>query len=94
MGERTEVAGALLLLAAHDAGARPLLRDGDGEERVALVVAQADVEAGPVTLDERVLEHERFDLVGGDDPLDGGGSVHHRGAEVATSREMAGDPLA
>ena len=63
VGIRAEVAGALALAAAHHQRARPLLVDGDGEERVALVVAQAHVEARVVLLDQRVLEHQRLDLV-------------------------------
>ena len=65
-----EVAHALALAAPHDHGPGPLVAHGDGQERVALVVAQPDVEPGLVLLDEAVLEHERFDLVAHLDPLD------------------------
>ena len=60
---RTEVADALALLAAQHHRARPLLVERDREVRVRLVVLQADVEAGPVLLDEVELEEERLDLV-------------------------------
>ena len=70
VGVRPEVAGALALAAAHHHRPRPLLVDGDRQERVALVVAQPDVEPRVVLLDERVLEHQRLDLVAHRRPLD------------------------
>src|SRR3546814_20020991 len=76
-----EVADALALAAAHHHGAGPLVVHRDREERVALVVAEADVEARLVLLDQRVLEHQRFDVVADLDPLDGLCCGHHlRGA--------------
>ena len=77
VGVRAEVAGALALAAAHHQRPRPLLVDGHGEERVALVVAQADVEARVVLLDQRVLEHQRLDLVAHRRPLDRLGRRDH-----------------
>ena len=74
-----EVADALALLAAHDHGPGPLVVEGDGEEGVALVVPQADIEAGLVPLDEAVLEHEGLDVVADLDPLDALGRSHHLG---------------
>ena len=75
----TEVAHALALLAPHDHGPGPLVVEGDGQERVALVVPQPDVEPGPVLLDEAVLEHEGLDVVADLDPLDALGRGHHLG---------------
>ncbi len=56
---------------------RVLVLHGDHDVGVRLVVAQADVEGRPVLLDEVVLEQQGFDLVGGDDPLQGRGAAHH-----------------
>ena len=78
VGVGPEVADALAPLAPRiTIGPGPLVVDRDGQERVALVVDQADVEAGPVLLDEAVLEHERLDVVADLDPLDGLGGGHH-----------------
>ena len=74
-----EVAHALALAAPHDHGPGPLVAHGDGQERVALVVDQADVEPGLVLLDEAVLEHQRLDVVADLDPLDRLGRGHHLG---------------
>ena len=74
-----EVPNPLALAAAHDHRSRPLRVHGDGEERIALVVAQPHVEAGLVALDERVLQHQRLDVVAHLDPLDRLGRLHHRG---------------
>ncbi len=79
VGVRAEVARALALRSTHDRGAGPLVVQGDGQERVALVVAQADVEPRLVLLDEAVLEHERLDVVADLDPLDGLRRGHHLG---------------
>ena len=70
VGVRAEVAGALALAAPHHQRPRPLVVDGHGEERVALVVAEPDVEPRIVLLDEAELEHERLDLVADRRPLD------------------------
>ena len=74
-----EVPHALALAAPHHGGPGPLVGDRHRQERIALVVAQPDVEARPVLLDEAVLEQERVDLVADLDPLDGLGARHHRG---------------
>ena len=79
VGVGTEVLGVLALLAPHDHGPGPLVAGGDGEEGVALVVPQADVEPGPVLLDEVVLEHEGLDVVADLDPLHRLGRGHHLG---------------
>jgi hypothetical protein len=74
---RTEVPGALALASPHHQRPRPLLVDRHREERVRLVVAQPDVEPWVVLLDQRVLEHQRLDLVANDRPLDGFGGLDH-----------------
>ena len=97
MRVRAEVAGALALAAAHDHRPGELLVDRDGEERIALVVAQPDVEPRPVLLDEAVLQHQRLDLVAHFDPLDSGCRGHHLGGarvQVARVLEVVGQALA
>ncbi len=93
---RTEVAHALAPQTAHDHRPRPLVVECDGEERIALVVAQPDVEARLVPLDQRVLEHQRLDVVADLDPLDGlGGRDHLRssGRERGRALEVVREPL-
>ncbi len=58
---------------------RPLVGEGHRQRGVRLVVDQPDVEAGPVPLDEGVLEEDGLDLVGDLDPLDVVGHRHHLG---------------
>ena len=97
VGVGAEVLDALALAAPHDHGPGPLVVDGHRQERVALVVAQPDVEPGPVPLDQVVLEHERFDVVADLDPLDRLGRGHHlRRARVHVPRvlEVVRQPLA
>ena len=67
---RAEVAHALALRAPEHLRAWPLLPHGQGEVRVRLVVAVADVEPRLVLLDQVVLEHQRVDLGRSHDPLD------------------------
>jgi hypothetical protein len=89
VGVGAEVLGALALAAPHHHRPGPVVGDGDGEERVALVVAEPDVEAGPVLLDQVVLEHEGLDVVADLDPLDGLGRGHHLGrARVHVARVL------
>ncbi len=76
---RPEVTNALALAPAHHHRSRPLLVEGDGEERIALVVAQSDVEPRAVLLDQRVLEHQCLDLVAHLDPLHRRRGGDHRG---------------
>ena len=75
---RPEVLDSLAALAAHHHGPWPFLVGRDGEVREALVVAEPDVEPRLMLLDERVFEHDRGDIVRGDDPLDGCCGGDHR----------------
>ena len=74
-----EVADALALAAPHHGRPGPLLVQGDGQPGVALVVLEADVVAGQVGLNERVLEDQRVDLAVDHHPLDVVGLGHHLG---------------
>ncbi len=97
MGVGPEVTRALAFAATHHERSGPLLVDGDGEERVALVVAKAHVETRVVLLDERVLEHQRFDLVAHDRPLHGLGRLDHLGGprvQIDRRLEVVRQPLA
>ena len=92
-----EVAGVLAPCPAHDRRPRPLVTDGDGEVGVALVVDEADVEPGPVRLDQVVLEHDRLDVARDDDPLDRGGPLDHlggAGVQVDRVLEVVREPAA
>ncbi len=94
---RTEVAHALLLGAAHDPDPGVFLVEGDGQVRIALVVAVLDVEPRVVLLDPGVFELERLDLGADDRPLDGGRGGDHRARtrmEVGQVLEVAGQALA
>ncbi len=62
-----EVARAVLLDAAGDGDARPVLLHVDLEVGVVLVVLEADVVDGLVALDEGGLQQQRLRLVAGDD---------------------------
>ena len=62
--ERAEVQVARHVAAAEEAHARPLVVQRDLDERVALVVAQAQVEGRALLLDEVVLEQQRLGLGG------------------------------
>ena len=75
----TEVADALALAPPHHGRAGPLLVEGDGEPRVALVVLEADVVAGQVRLNERVLQDQGVDLAVDHHPLHVVGLGHHLG---------------
>src|SRR5581483_2771978 len=67
---RPEVARPVLLHPPGHHQPRELLVGGELEERVVLVVAEDDVVAGPVLLDQRRLEDHRLELVCGDDVLE------------------------
>ena len=77
VGERPKVLVAFPSGSATHPGGRPFVSSGQRQERIALVVPEANVETRSVLLDERVLEHERLDLVVGDDEVDRVGGVHH-----------------
>ena len=77
MAEWSVVADPLPLAPPHHHRPRPLLVEGDGQERIALVVTEPDVEAGLVLLDQGVLEQQRLDVVADLDPLDGLGVGDH-----------------
>ena len=97
MAVRPEVAHALALATPHDHRPGPRLVDGDGEERVALVVAQPDVEPRAVLLDQRPLQHQRLDLVAHRRPLDGLGHFDHLGrprGHVPGVAEVVRQPVA
>src|SRR3989441_329137 len=72
VGVGTKVAGARNRDAPDDEHARKRLRQGHGDLRIALIVAQPDVELRLVFLDERVLEQQRLCLVRNDDRLEVG----------------------
>ena len=58
------------MLLAGEVDARVVLVEADADVGVGLVVAQADVEARPVALDEALLGEQRLRLGGGDEEVD------------------------
>ncbi len=72
VGVGTEIAGARNRDAPDDQHARKRLGEGDGDLRIALIVAQPDVELRLVFLDECVLEQQRLRLCRNDDRLEVG----------------------
>ena len=70
VGVRAEVRAVLAMALAREVHAREVLVERDREERIGLVVAQADVEARLVLLDERVLGQQRLGLGGDEQELD------------------------
>ncbi len=68
VGAEVDDPAAVPLSREHDP--RVFVLHGHGDVRVALVVAQADVERRPVALDQVLLEVECLDLGGRDDDLD------------------------
>ena len=96
VGIRTEVAHALALAATHHQRSGPLFVHRHRKKRIALVVAQSNVETRAMLFDEAELEHQRFDFVAHLNPLDGLGRGHHlRGAGVHVARilEVVTQPL-
>ena len=67
---RTEVARAVLLGAAHELEPRPLVLGRERRRQKLLVVAELDVVARLLLLDQAVLEDRRFLLGRGDDRLE------------------------
>ena len=55
---------------AREVDAGEVLVQRDADERIGLVIAQADVEARPVLLDERLLGQQRLGLAADDHALD------------------------
>ena len=97
VGVGPEVPGALALAPALDPRPGDLVGQGHGQPGVGLVVAVADVVAGPVLLDQVVLELEGLDLALDQHPLQRRrGLDHGRGprVQVAHRLEVAGRPLA
>ena len=91
---RPEEPHPLSLLAAKDPGPRPGLPHRQRQVRIGLVVPIADVEPRAVGLDEVVLEHQRVDLVRGQDPLDGDrGRGHRLGPWVQRPAPVGGQAL-
>ncbi len=70
VGVGAEVGAARAVALAREVDPRVVLVERDGDERVGLVVAQADVEARAVLLDEALLGQQRLGLAGDDDALD------------------------
>ena len=83
-----EVADALALRPAHHLRARPRLPHRQRQVRIGLVVAVADVEPGPVRLDQVVLEHQGVDLGRGQDPLDALRPLDHRWVRGCSGRHQ------
>ena len=68
VGPEVGAAGPVAL--AREVHAREVLVERDRDERIGLVVAQADVEARPVLLDEALLGQQRLGLAGDHHALD------------------------
>ena len=93
---RADVATAVpgQLARAHDPG--EILVERDLDERVALVVAQPDVEAGPMLLDQVRLEQEGLAHRVSHDVLDVrhlGGHAHDPRVEADLRPEVGADPM-
>ena len=74
---------------AREVHAREVLVERDRDERVGLVVAQADVEARPVLLDEALLGQQRLGLRRDDHALDVLDSRDHLRVAGAARRTCA-----
>ena len=95
MAVRAEVPSPLPLGPTHHLRPRPLLADRYGEVGVRLVVPVPDVEAGPIRLDQVVLEHQGVHLARRDYPFDGLGLLEHGfRAGVLGLRPVGREPLA
>ena len=66
---RPEVGATAAVALAREVHPRELLVEGDRDERIGLVVAQADVETRAVLLDEALLREQRLGLGGHHDAL-------------------------
>ena len=79
MAVGAEVAHPFALAAPDHHRAGPLVVEGHGQPRIALVVLQPDVVPGQVGLNERMLQDQCIDLALHHDPLDVVGLGHHLG---------------
>ena len=77
--------------AAVERQPRELMARVELDVRIALVVAQHDVEARPVLLDQVVLEHQRFDFGARDRDLDARDRAHHRDRSCRRARGCPGN---
>ena len=92
---RAEVEPATAVLLAREVDPRELLVGGDGDVRVALVVAQPHVEARLVALDQALLGQQRLGLAVEGDEVDRLGDRDHlHRAAGDRRREVAGHALA
>jgi hypothetical protein len=92
---RTEVRAVAPVPLPREVHAREVLVEADRDVGVRLVVAQADVEARLVLLDERLLGEQRLRLGGDDERLDVVDLVGERGRPVQRRvGEVARDALA
>ena len=91
---RAEVEALAAVALAREVDAREVLVHRDRDERIRLVVAQADVEPRAVLLDEVLLGEERLGLGGDEDELDRLDRIDHlvRAAGHGIG-EVAGDAL-
>ena len=89
--EGPEVGAAGTVLFPGEVDPRVLLVEADADVGVGLVVAEADVEARPVALDEALLGEQRLGLGRGDQGLD---PVDPRGQPGLAAGEVGGDAFA
>ena len=73
-----EIAAARPALAAMKGDARVLVRGGDLDIGVGLIVAQQNIVRRAQGLDQRLLEQQRLRLAGGDGGLHAGDTAHQR----------------
>jgi hypothetical protein len=83
VGVGAEVPGAGLVPLAGVLDRGEGVRLGEGDEGIALVVLEVDVEGGPVLLDEVDLEHEGLVLGAHDDVVEARGGAHEARDHVA-----------
>ncbi len=97
VGVGPEVQAPRPVTLAREIDAGEVLVERDRDERVGLVVAQADVETRPVLLDEGLLGEQRLGLARHHDALDVLDEVDHLGVALrvlgARRREVRRDPL-
>ena len=79
------------MLLTREVDPRIVLIEADGDVGIGLIVAQADVEARPVALDEALLGKQRLGLGGGDEDVDALDPAAQAGL---TPGKVGGDPLA